>query len=88
MRLGEQETLTDADLFQLQSLTLLGVFDARSDDLELALLRQVDERVHEFSAFGRVGEGRHEMPIEFHDRDRQLRQVTQERLAGLEVVDR
>src|SRR5580698_1156336 len=28
VRLGEQETLTDPDLLQLEALTLLGVFDA------------------------------------------------------------
>src|SRR5271155_921735 len=56
VRLREQEALPYADVFELKSLTLFGVLDPRGDDLFLALLGQVHERVHEFGPLRRLRE--------------------------------
>jgi hypothetical protein len=41
MRLGEEEALTNANVFQLKALALLGVFNPGRHDLQLALLSEV-----------------------------------------------
>jgi len=45
------------------------VFDPGRHDLELALLGEVHERVHELGSFGRVGEGRDEMSVQLQNPD-------------------
>jgi hypothetical protein len=74
VRHRKEETLPDVHLFDLEALNLLGVFDARSENLDPERTRELDEATYLFGHFV-VADARDKVLIQFHHVDGETLEV-------------